>query len=472
VNEPQQADLVVTGAAVLTCAPVHALIEDGAVAVRGSDVVAVGPRADVERRFIPARRIDATDQVVLPGLINCHTHVIQILLRGGLGADHSRNLYDWLVNLLYPGLAQYAREDASVATRLYCLEAIRGGITTIVENADWGHDRDCAEATIDALDEMGVRGIYARLFYDLMPDDFARELDALAGGSTHIGALESTDAALEDIRELWREHDQGTGGRLRIWAAPAIPQTTTEEGLLGALEFAQGTDGLVGLHVAQAEVDQRIGGRSAIEYLDAVGVLNERLQAAHCVWVSDSDIRLMSERGVRVAHNPTSNLYLGAGIAPVSRFRRSDVLVGLGTDDANGNDSVNLFQEMKLSVLLQRGITNDALAMTAKDALSMATLDAARSIGLEGLIGSIEEGKRADLITVDPMTPQLTPMHDVIHTLVFQGTPSAVRTTVVDGEVLMEDGRLTGMSRQDETDVLEEARRRSEGIAKRAGLLR
>ena len=195
------------------------------------------------------------DGIILPGLINAHTHVMQILLRGG--AAKPKRLYDWLVTVLYPGLAQYTGEDALLATQLYCTEAIRAGITTIVENSDWGHDRGCAEGTIAGLDRMGVRAIYARLFYDVVPAEFeamlARMGVATRPNGAALGGVEDGQAAIDDTEDLVRQYDGSADGRIRVWPAPAMPQTTTPKALHAAFELAESIDGMAAMHVAQSQ---------------------------------------------------------------------------------------------------------------------------------------------------------------------------------------------------------------------------
>jgi cytosine/adenosine deaminase-related metal-dependent hydrolase len=462
-------ELVVHGGSVVTMDADRAIVDAGSVAVRDGRIAAVGSRAEIEALGEAEKTLDLSDQVILPGLVNAHTHVLQILLRGGFGGN--RALYDWLVNVLAPGLAAYAAADATVAARLYCLEATRSGITTIVDNADVGYDMDLAMATLDALDASGLRVRYARLFYDRMPLEMREVIASL--GSEGGGGFEDTEdgeEALASIEELIVRYQGRADGRIDVWPAPAMPQTTSESALAGAFELAEKHDTMVGIHVAQAKFDGRIAGRSAIEHLHHLGALGPRLQAAHCVWLSQSDVELMAETNSKVVHNPASNLYLCAGIAPLTEMLARGVTVGLGTDDSNSNDVINLFQEMKLAVLLQRGKNLEPEGVSPLQALELATLGGARASGLGDEIGSLEPGKRADLIALDLGSARTTPYHDLAATLTLQAGGGEVTATVVGGRVLMEDRRVVGLDQEAELDLLREAQARSAEIGRRAGL--
>jgi cytosine/adenosine deaminase-related metal-dependent hydrolase len=450
----------------------RSVISDGAVAVTGTQIAAVGDRASLAREWTAERTIDLPEGIVMPGLINCHAHSLQTLLRGGIGPG--RELYDWLMNVMYPGLAACGRVDAEVAAATFAAEAIRSGTTTVVDNGDAGLELDIAEGTIAGLRRIGIRSVYCPLWIEFVPDDVRDVLARYWAGdgsppADAMGATETTATALARIAELRARHDCGKAGLLQIGIGPALPQTTSPDGLQAAAEAAKDHQALLTIHVAQAEVDARVRGRSAIEDLDELGILSPRLLAAHCVWLSASDAELMAERGACVAHNPTSNLFLSAGIAPTAMFRERGVTVGLGTDDANSNNAADVFAEMKLAGLLQR-IRGAGDPRPAVDIFAMATIDAARAIGLDGVIGSLEPGKEADLVVVDSGLPELAPVHDVYETLVFQHAAQAVHTVIVGGAVVMAERALTALDAIEQRELAAEAQRRSAEIVGRAGL--
>lgn len=468
------ADLRIFGRAVVTMDAQRTVIRDGAVAVVGSEIAAVGDRAEIERSWTADRDIDLPDGIVIPGLVNSHTHSLQTLLRGGIGAG--RELYDWLINVMYPGLAACSGRDAQVAAETFAIEAIRSGTTTIVDNADAGIDPEISAGTLAGFKRIGVRTLYCPLFIEVLP----RSLRAVAAKAYERGAgvpddvmgpLVRSEVALARTWELLREYDGDRASLIRIGVAPALPQTTSEEGLAAAAELAERADALLTIHVSQARVDRRVRGRPTFEYLRDVGVLSPRLLAAHCVWLTPGERDLLAEHNVRVAHNPTSNMFLSAGIAPTTLLKRAGVVVGLGTDDANSNNAIDLFQEMKLAVLLQRVSGADS-PISAADAFAMGTIDGARAIGLDSVVGSLEPGKQADVAVVDGRAPELVPAHDLYETLVFQRASHAVDTVVVAGHLLMSNRRLVELGADEEFALLAEAQARSAEVVRRARLSR
>lgn len=466
-------DLLLTDGLVLTMDSARRLIEHGAVAVSGGRILEVGDSRDLEARYDAEKVIRAGGKLIMPGLINAHTHILQTLLRGGLSQD--REVYDWMVNVLYPGLWQYTPRQADVATRLYATEAIRAGTTTLVENCDNGRADELSSAAIGALADSGLRAMFARLFYDVMPADLGNALQVVAqrapGVRREQRLEEDTADAIAHTADLMRRFDGIADGRIRVWPAPALPHTTSDEALGRAFELAAEHDTMVSIHVAESPRDAMNGGlMSSVEHLAARGGLNERLLAAHCVWLGDRDMRLMAAANANVAHNPVSNLYLASGIAPVARMVGYGLNVSIGTDDANCNESASMIQEMKFAALLQRGKQLDSSAVTTEKVVEMATVDAARAVGMAGQIGSLEAGFKADLIVLDLDVPQLTPLHHVPNGLVFQAYGSEVVTTIVDGRVLMEDRALTGMSPEEEQELRAEAQAASGEIARAAGL--
>ena len=217
-------------------------------------------------------------------------------------------------------------------------------------------------------------------------------------------------------------------------------------------------------------MESEVGGLPVVQHLAAWGLLSPDLLAAHCIHLGDEDIRLLRESGAKAIHLPSSNLYLGSGVAPVPRMRMAGIPIALGTDNANCNDTANMFGEMRLACLLHKGVNADPAAMTAQQAIDMATRNGALALGLEEEIGSIEPGKKADLILFDLEQPHLYPMHHVPSGLVYQSKGSEVRWVWVDGEPLLADGRLTRIGPEDERRIMEEAQAASAGVARRAGL--
>jgi cytosine/adenosine deaminase-related metal-dependent hydrolase len=415
--------------------------------------------------------IEAQGRVVLPGLVNVHTHAIYNLLRGGLSDD--RVLYDWLLNVTHPGLGALDASDAGTAASLFCIEALLSGITTFVDNADSGRFPDIADATLAAYDRFGVRAIYARMFTDLIPPevgDYSAAVLAKEPDVAHIDITERWPEALESITALMDRHHGRADGRIHVWPAPGVATFTSREGLLAAKDLARRRGTGLTIHVAESAFDRTQAGVSSIEYLATIGFLGPEVLAAHCVQVDANDIRMLRRHDVKVAYNPVSNMFLGSGIAPVAEMLAAGLTVGIGTDDPNCNNSVNMLSDMKFAALAQKARYRHAAAVTAERTLEMATLDGARAIGLAGEIGSLEAGKKADLIMVQLGAPQTVPVYAVPSVLVYQARGDEVDTVVVDGRVLVRDRVLTMLEEGEQDAILQQAQRASEAVVERAGL--
>jgi len=466
-------ELVVTNTTILTMDPDRRVIERGSVAISGDRFAAVGGAGSVDEAGA-GRVIDAGGKVLMPGFVNAHTHAIHNLLRGGLSDD--RVLYDWLLNVLYPGVLAYTAEDAKVAARLFCLEAIRAGITTVVDNADYGRIDYLADATIEVYKEMGLRAIYARMFSDYTPPELIPYIEAIEGKEPEVhhdpSPMEETGAAMESMSRLIQRHHGAAGGRIQIWPSPGIAIFTSKEGLLGAKELARKNGTMFTIHVAESRFDAMQHGVSGVEYLASIGFLGPEVLCGHCVQLDDNDIRMFRVLDVKMSNNVVSNMFLASGIAPVAKLVLAGVTVGIGTDDCNCNGSVNMLSDMKFAALAQKVKYGNSAAITAEKVVEMATIDGARAVGLQRDTGSIEVGKKADFILVDMNHAQAVPRYSIPSVLVYQCYGNEVDTTVIDGQVLMEGRRMTGLNAEEEAELLIAAQRASEGVVERAGMQR
>lgn len=466
-------DLLIRNVTAVTMDPDRRVIPGTSVAVRDDRIVEVG--SDDGMADLPAARtVDGQGKVLLPGFVNAHTHAIHNLLRGGLSDD--RALYDWLLNVLYPGVLAYTEDDARVAARLFCVESIRSGITTVVDNADLGRIDMLADATISVYKEMGLRAIYGRMFADFTPPELEGYIAAIEAKEPEVlhdpSPLEETNEALESIERLMRRHHGAAEGRIQVWPSPGIAIFTTREGLLGARDLARRHGARVTIHVAESGFDARQFGVSSVEYLASVGFLGPDVLCGHCVQVNSNDIRIMRTLDVKVANNVVSNMFLASGIAPVAEMILAGVTVGIGTDDCNCNTSVNMVSDMKFAALAQKVRYQSSAAITAEKVLEMATIDGARAVGLEDEIGSIEVSKKADLIMFDLRHPQCVPCYSIPSVLVYQAYGTEVDTVVIDGQVLMEGRRLIRLDEQQERELVDQAQRASEAVVERARMQR
>jgi cytosine/adenosine deaminase-related metal-dependent hydrolase len=474
-------DLVIDDVTALTMDGERRIIRDAWIAIAGSRIVALGegePPAS-------ARRIDGRGGVVMPGMVSTHQHVIDALLRGGLEQD--RTLFDWLINVYYAGTSAYTPEDCEVAATLNLAEGIASGVTTITDN--WGVNNgddpvrvnECAEATLAVYRRTGIRVMFARMFSDVFPEQWVGLVGAytqkVPGKTLDMDTLsEPVDEALRSIEDLMNRHHGSADGRIHVCPAPIMAQIVSPDGLRGAHELARRFDTIVPIHHCESRTNSRVftesgPGLSVTDYLSILGFLDERMLGAHCVWLDDRDIRLMKAHDAKIAHCPSCNMFVASGIAPVPRLIASGVTVGLGTDDANTSSNVSIMLEMRHAALLAKVATLDAAALSAEKVLEMATIDGARAIGLEDEIGSLEPGKKADLVLFDAADkPHWHPRHHLASVIVYQAQSSDVRTVIIDGEPVLDDGVLSWLPPDDAPVFFERAQRASEAVVQRAGM--
>jgi 5-methylthioadenosine/S-adenosylhomocysteine deaminase len=411
---------VLTHAFVYTGNGTHDCVPDGSVVVEGSRIAWVGPAE--EAPLHPGDAVqDVGGRVVMPGLVNTHAH-------GGLtmhrGCCDDGDLFEWAAALA-PHTSTMTIEDNRWSCYLAVIELIRAGITTVCDCARYGAGVFSAVAS-----SAGLRSLSGAL----------ANSPALrsAGRPNWPSALEETLAA---------RAERAGDGLCRFYLGAHSPYNCTPE-LLVEVKRAADAHGLpFVIHVAEnrreTDIVRERHGRRPVEHLHHLGILDERSVLAHCVWLDPHEIDILAETGAGVAHNPVSNGKLASGIAPVRALRGRGVPVGLGTDSTLSNNSLDLFQEMKTAVLLQRLATLDGFALTARDALRMGTLEGARVLGWDAEIGSLEPGKQADLVVLDIDHPLgLTPQR-VISDLVYATSPHRVRSVIVAGRTILADGRLT-----------------------------
>lgn len=451
------------------------VIEDGAVAVDGDTIAAVGPTTAVRDQFDADRTIDASGKVVCPGLVNNHTHVSDILLRGRGG--EGRALYDWLFNVKQPGIAEMTTDDHELAAALYCAEALSAGMTTFVENdgeIPLGNI-ETIDAKFDVYRTAGIRSVYARGIRDLPPnEEYLTLVDRIASREPTVDHpdqetyVEPLDDWLDELERLHDDHHGAANGRQDVWVAPIVVEGMTDEGLRKTYEFAEDHDVMTTIHTAEAPV-QAGGELSPIEHLRNVGSLGEHALLGHCVQVDERDVRILAETDTRVAHNIGSNMALGNGFAPIPSMQAHGVTVGMGTDNATLSDTVNPLADLRLAAMAHKGHHMDPGVVTAQSALDMVTIDAARSIRKGDELGSLEIGKRADLAVLDLDSARLTPSPDIVRALVYQTLGTEVETVICDGELVVEDGTPVTIA-EAFPDLYDRATQAAERIATAAGI--
>jgi 5-methylthioadenosine/S-adenosylhomocysteine deaminase len=436
-------DLIVRGGTVVTMDGSRRVIENGGVAIKGGRIVAVDDTAAIDRNYASREVVDATGKVVIPGLINGHTHVPMTLFRG-LADD--LDLQEWLTKYIFPAEAKNVTEEfVRVGARLGLAEMIRGGTTTY---CDMYYFED---AVADETFKAGMRGVLGETVIDF----------PVADNKTNEEAM----AYVEKFVSHWK------GNALIIPAiAPHAPYTVSEDHLKAIRAFSDRTGAPIVTHISETkrEVDDSLKakGASPIDYLNRIGFLNNRVIAAHVVWPSEEELGLLKKLGVGIVHNPQSNMKLASGVAPVPEMLRADLPVGLGTDGAASNNDLNLWEEMDTAAKLHKLISKDPKVVTAAEAFEMATIRGARALHLEKEIGSIEKGKRADLVVVDLDDLNQTPFYNIYSDLVYATKAADVRTVIVEGRVIMRDRRLLTLN---EATIKADARRFRERIISSLG---
>jgi 5-methylthioadenosine/S-adenosylhomocysteine deaminase len=408
-------DLLVTGGAVLAADDADTHLPDGAVAIRDGRIVAIGSAAELARGYAPTHTIDAADCLVLPGLVNAHSHLAMNLFRGR--ADDV-DLQTFLGRLVAAESAMLTADAVTSAVRLAVAESIRAGVTSAADMY-W-----FPEAGLAAADAAGFRLITGPTFMDVP------------------GPPDGLDFA-ERLRRAPRFLRDG-GARC---VTPHSTYTLDPDQLLAVAALAREHGALLHIHAAEnpAEVEtvRARHGRRPVELLHHLGLLGPRTLLAHAVDLTDHEIELIAASGAGVAHCPISNLKLASGIARVPELLAAGVPMGLGSDGAVSANALELFTPMRTAAVLHRvGADTDARAVGARAAVRMATVEGARAVGIGALTGSLEVGKAADLIVLDLNRPHLTPRHDPWSTLAYAAGPADVRDTVIDGRVVMRDRRL------------------------------
>jgi 5-methylthioadenosine/S-adenosylhomocysteine deaminase len=431
-QQEEPADLLVSGGTVVTMDGARRVLNDGAVAVRGNSIVAVGPRAEIEARFGAARRMDARGMIVMPGLINGHQHAAMALFRG-LADDLA--LDDWLKKYIFPAEAKNVTEDfVTWGTRLGVLEMIRGGTTTY---ADMYYFED---AVARATKEAGMRGVLGETIIDFPAPDNKTLPQAFAYAEAYL--------------KRWKGDSLITPA-----VAPHSIYTCSGKTLQESAALARRYGAPILTHLAEArfELEQSRAKHSLTPtaYLESIGLLGQDVVAAHCVWVDADDIALLAHSGTGCVHNPSSNMKLASGVSPVVDMLAAGVREGLGTDGAASNNDLDMFLEMNLAAKLQKVERHDPRALPAEQVVEMATIGGARALHMESQIGSLEIGKKADLILIRTDAPHATPLYNVYSQLVYALQASDVETVIIGGRIVMEHRRMLTLH---EDEILAKAR--------------
>jgi len=423
----KEADIVIKNCMILPMSNMG-IVEKGTIAVKNGIISYVGKT--FAHKIKTEKILEANGKLAMPGFVNCHTHVAMTLFRG-LAEDTSLN--KWLSETIWPLEAKLKPEDVHAGALLGCLEMIRNGVTCFADM--YFFEFEVAEAVKKA----GLRAV-------------------LAPGIIETGIWDK-EKMMKEAVDFAERYDGYADGRITARLGPHAVYTCGEELLTQMREKASKLG--VGIHIHIAESEEAAKnirdefGFSEVELLEKLNFLGNDVLAAHCIHLTQKDMAVLARRGVMVAHNPVANMKLALGIAKVKDLLDAGVTVGLGTDGAASNNSLDMFESMKVAALLQKVSYRDSTVLPSEKVLNMATAEGAKALGLERKVGSLEVGKRADIILVDLKRPSFTPLHDLYASLVYSAHGCDVDTVIVDGRVVMENREVKTL---DEEEVMEKAR--------------
>ena len=447
--------ILIENGAIVTIDDQGRVLNPGYVFIKDDSIAAIGPgQAPLELQQQADTRIDATLKAVMPGMVNAHTHLFQSFIRG-LADD--KPLLEWLKTAIWPVAQALTEEEAYLAAMVGLVENIRGGATSVIDHQYIHTEPTNDDGVCRAAEETGVRFVLARGWAD---KDY------------HPTLMESREQIMAEMARLHQTWQNRANGRIRVEFGPLIPWGCSDEAMRQTYNLAQEWGVGTHIHVAETkiEVDMNLEerGNRHIEWMAALGALGPKVQLVHSVWLNDHELDLIAQHGAVVVHCPVSNMYLASGVARIPDMRRRGIPIALATDGPGSNNNQNMLETLKTTVLLQKVTTLNAMVLLPEDVLWMACRGGAIAFGQPELIGSLEVGKKADVVLIDLNTPLAMPVHRVPSALVYNMSPRDVDTVIIDGQIVMRDGRLLHI---DEEALLCEARRACQNLFKRAGVV-
>lgn len=413
------ADILVSGGTIVTLNDKDTIIRDGALAIRGDTIIAVGAKEEILAAHECGETIEVPQSIIMPGLINAHTHAAMTCFRG---IADDMELMNWLNRFIFPAEARNVDPELVYwGSLLACAEMIKSGTTTFSDMYIF------EELTAQAAKEAGMRCLLGEVLFDFP--------------SPNIKTPEEGLAYTEKLIRKWADDPL-----INIMVEPHALYTCSPELLKAAKALADRYKVPLATHLlenkAEAKQLKEKLGQRATHFLKELGLLDERFFAFHCVMMDDEDIRLFADKGCKVVHNPESNMKLASGVAPISSMIREGVVVGLGTDGCASNNNLDMFQEIDTAAKLEKSARLDPTVMSARTVLKMATCEGAKVLGLDGVVGSLETGKKADLCIIDMNKPHLTPLYDEYSHLAYTVGGADVETVIINGRIVMRNRRL------------------------------
>lgn len=441
--DTESVDLVVAGDYVVTMVRGARVLRNGAVAIRDGRIIAVGPAAQIDAQYRTAERLPGTDRVVMPGLVNVHSHAAMTLLRGI--ADDLK-LMTWLKKYIFPAEVRFVDEEfVRVGTELACAEMIRGGTTTFVDMYYY------PDVIAEVAERCGLRAFVSATVIGQKSPDAQNAAAGLKQARAFIGR--------------WKDRHE----RITPILGPHSVYTLTLDQLVQVRALANELEVPVSIHISESQFEvtttRERYGATPIELLESRGFFSGPTIGAHSIYPTEAEIGVLAERGVGIAHCPSSNMKISSGVAPITALLKKGINVGFGTDGAATNNDLDLFEEMRLGAFLQKVTTGNPEVLPAPQVLEMATAGGARAIGLGNELGQLAPGFRADVLQVGLDDPHFTPLYDVTSHLVYVADEQDVETVIVSGQVLLRDGKLQTLDPQRiQLEAEQIAARISEGL--------
>jgi cytosine/adenosine deaminase-related metal-dependent hydrolase len=459
-TEREKNHMLLTNATIITMNPQRDIINAGAIGVKGNRIVAIDKAPVLLERYRDDEIIDVGGKLIIPGLIDTHVHLAQALIRG---CADDMALIQWLCERVWVLQGNYTHEDGYVSARLCIAEMLKSGTTTFLESMlahRYGFD-----GIAQAVSESGVRACLAGIVMDI--STYATQHE----NAMHAGLIESRETSLLGVLDMHSKWQGAANDRIHVWFGPRTPGGVSSELYREMSELAHQRNMGITMHLAEVEADKIFlkekYGLSPVLYADSVGLLGPGSVLVHLVWLTHEDIERLAATGTHVSHNPSSNSKLASGVCRVPLMLEKGINVALGCDGGPSNNDYDMIREMKLAALMHKAVTLDPLVVPAESVLEMATINGARALGLAHEIGSLEVGKKADLVVIDLDRLHTTPSLNPVSTLVYAATGGEVDTVVVDGKIVVCGGQLLSMN---EEEVKRQAREHAAYVYRRAGI--
>jgi len=452
-------EILIENGIVMTLDEKRRVFKDGAVLIEGDRVTHVGKSGELRKDHKAEVVIDAKNMLVMPGLVDCHVHLSLALIRG---CADGMTLMPRLKNIMFPLQGNYTKEDGRASALLCMLEMLKSGTTCFVESMT--ASRYGFNGIAEALEQIGMRGIISKFVMDMA--GYSKDKSIMPPG-----LIEEREASVNETVQMVKKWNNAAGGRIKVWFGPMMPGGCTSELYIEVSELAKKYKTGITMHLAELKTDVEYVKSKfdmlPIEYARSVDLLGPNVLLVHAVWLSHKEIALLAETQTRVCHCPTSNAKLASGVARIPEMLNAGVTVGLGCDSGTANNCYDMFREMKLTSILHPINTFDPSIMPPETVIEMASIYGAKACGWDNEIGSIEQGKKADIVLVDLRKPHLFPLHNPISQIVYAANGSDVDTVIVDGKILMQNRVVKTV---DERQILEEAQSRGISVVKRVGV--